>query len=180
MFEFILGKDTEYKKEDDVGSGGQLEPPGQLSQVHKGLASRTTSIVSEEVCVEMALFSPSQSVNTKPNGEKLEALVHQGSPPLLHKVDDHRALLLLVPIVGVLEADHELGVHCEGGQAVPATPRTLPGYPGPGESGHLPLKRAAIVEGVWGQVGHLQLVEVLEEVLEGHPPLTVRLPRTLP
>ena len=143
----------------------------------------------------MTLFPPSQSVNTKPDGEKLEALVHQGSPPLLHQVDDHRALLLLVPIVRVLEDDHELRVHGEGGQAVPATSSTLPGYPGPGERGHLPLEGAAVVEGVRGEVGHLctkkfrkksrskkmgqhghlQLVEVLEEVLEGHPPLAVRL-----
>merc|ERR1719430_2222266 len=116
--------------DDDVGPGGQLEPPGQLSQIHERLASRTTCIVSEEVCVEMALFPPSQGVNTKPDGKKLKALVHQGSPPLLHQVDDHRALLLLVPIVGVLQADHELRVHCKGGEAVPASSCTLPGDPG--------------------------------------------------
>ena len=132
-------------------------------------------IISEEVCVKMSLLATPQSIDAEPNREKLEPLVHEGSTALLHQVDDHRALLLLVPIVGVLERDHELGVHGEGGQVVPATPSTLPWDPGSGEGGHLPLERAAVVQGVRGQVGHLQLVKVLEEILQGHPPLPVRL-----
>ena len=132
-------------------------------------------IVSEEISIKMALLSSPQGVNTKSNGEKLKALVHQGAPPLLHQVDDHSALLLLVAIVGVLQADHELGVHGKGGKAVPATSSALPRDPGAREGGHLPLEGAAVVQGVRSQVGHLELVEVLEEVLQGHPPLTVGL-----
>ena len=68
----------------------------------------TAGVISEEVCGAAAGLGLPQRVDAEAHGEQVQALVPHRPAALLHQVDDHRALVLLVALVRVLQTHQEL------------------------------------------------------------------------
>ena len=68
----------------------------------------TAGVISEEVCGAAAGLGLPQRVDAESHGEQVQALVPHRPAALLHQVDDHRALVLLVALVRVLQTHQEL------------------------------------------------------------------------
>merc|ERR1719427_826 len=131
--------------DDQVVAGREAEPARHLPQVDERLGAGAAGVVAEEVGVAAARLRVLQGVHAEPDGEQLESLVTQGAPAPLHQVHYDGALILVVPLVWILQADHVLRVAGERLDEVPAAARAAARLPAATEGGDLPAEPAVRV-----------------------------------